>query len=622
MEEADAIIVVANGEHPSITGESLKILRESDRDGSQLSDKLFVFANRIGLAKDIEQNKRTTYSEWITDKKILSSSNKHRIIFGSALAHIVKLFSPEDYDKENEFKKLESLEHGDGIDAMREALIAYNRNERFSVLKTRINKIDSEIHDILVGLNGKYDKGANYKSLSPEHRRAFGHFMDQARRGIVHELEEYRVEIRDEMYGNYPLTKKIREYIDRNITKQNYSITDELVKKYELKAIYAGNQDVSKIESGCREELFTKMFTEDFSDNVLSIADDFHKNCSEKIIEAIMNGMGVDKNSFNYKEIKELLRKELVPYRKEFAPNDESYEKFNMYESLIQRFTRDIFELLINSNYTFERLDRFYERISNCLSLSIFYKTKNDTDDFTYLNVTPQDQPLWKMILFHHYLTREEDKVNLKKLIAEVIGLNDDFTDMRNVRSHLDDEEKRKEDSELKVALEKTLDSCCGNIESIVEDIRREFKNVTEAQGFEFRLNRLKMVLSRRFLKNDIGMLSDKKNFKAYYNKYHNDSCNGEYSIDYVRLEFDKDIEILRDILINGCVNAINLEKPFIARETRTIDRIKDYIEIGPGKVLAGLNKKIAPDAAVYNVFDKTSLENTVAALKEQMAGV
>ncbi len=60
---------------------------------------------------------------------------------------------------------------------------------------------------------------------------------------------------------------------------------------------------------------------------------------------------------------------------------------------------------------------------------------------------------------------------------------------------------------------------------------------------------------------------------------------------------------------------------------TQTIQKMVEegvdtFIEIGPGKVLAGLNKKIAPEANVYNVFDKASLETTVAALKEQMAEV
>lgn len=47
---------------------------------------------------------------------------------------------------------------------------------------------------------------------------------------------------------------------------------------------------------------------------------------------------------------------------------------------------------------------------------------------------------------------------------------------------------------------------------------------------------------------------------------------------------------------------------------TQTIQKMIDegvdtFIEIGPGKVLAGLNKKIAPEAKVYSVFDKNSLE-------------
>ncbi len=57
---------------------------------------------------------------------------------------------------------------------------------------------------------------------------------------------------------------------------------------------------------------------------------------------------------------------------------------------------------------------------------------------------------------------------------------------------------------------------------------------------------------------------------------------------------------------------------------TQTVQKMVEegvdtFIEIGPGKVLAGLNKKIAPEASVYNVFDKESLESTIAALKEQM---
>lgn len=48
-------------------------------------------------------------------------------------------------------------------------------------------------------------------------------------------------------------------------------------------------------------------------------------------------------------------------------------------------------------------------------------------------------------------------------------------------------------------------------------------------------------------------------------------------------------------------------------------DGVEIFIEIGPGKVLAGLNKKIVPEAKVFNVYDKASLDAVVAALKEDV---
>ncbi len=57
---------------------------------------------------------------------------------------------------------------------------------------------------------------------------------------------------------------------------------------------------------------------------------------------------------------------------------------------------------------------------------------------------------------------------------------------------------------------------------------------------------------------------------------------------------------------------------------TQTIQKmiengVDTFVEIGPGKVLAGLNKKISMDITTYNVYDKDSLESTVNAIKEQL---
>ena len=45
------------------------------------------------------------------------------------------------------------------------------------------------------------------------------------------------------------------------------------------------------------------------------------------------------------------------------------------------------------------------------------------------------------------------------------------------------------------------------------------------------------------------------------------------------RADFDVDIQILQDVLTNAFVRAISMEKPFVAREAKSIDDIIDYIK-------------------------------------------
>ena len=57
---------------------------------------------------------------------------------------------------------------------------------------------------------------------------------------------------------------------------------------------------------------------------------------------------------------------------------------------------------------------------------------------------------------------------------------------------------------------------------------------------------------------------------------------------------------------------------------TQTIEKmiangVNTFVEIGPGKVLAGLNKKIDPETTTYNVYDLESLKVSANALKEEM---
>ena len=558
MKSADAIIAVANGISPSLTGESLKILRESDDEGNPLNDKLFVFANRTEGARDISQNIKDTLSEWV-GKGFVTQANKHRIVFGSALAHLQAVGLDPDDRTLRAFKERESeMPDGDGIDAMRRILAEYNDNERFEVLKRRINRIKADIFKAFSDIRSGNEGLAANRSYSAEQIAMVAELIDDIRPLAKKKLLDLKADIRSYMPEQQPLSKQIIEYISTNVTTDKYSVSDELLDYAKKHTPYIGNHDdVGRIESYIRETKFKQMYG-DFSRNVINIADKHHIEYSAQILNIILDSMGVDEDSPYRADIIDALKTEIAVFRSDLLTSDHSNELY--YQSLIERYSRYIYQILVLSQYNSERLREFYDSIDNFYSLSVFYRKPDCENDLAYIDIAPKDQPLCMMLLFHHYLNIADSLRLLSDDICRITGL-------------------REIPEEISGFLDKAFSATGGDINSIVDKVKKAIGRAMDKTE-DFKVNLVKNTLYTLIESNEPCSVADKAAFTRYYDRYHSSIRAGNlYSVDDFRADFDVDIQILQDVLVNAFVRAISMEKPFVAREAKSIDDIIDYID-------------------------------------------
>lgn len=559
MKSADAIIVVANGVSPSLTGESLKILRESDDEGNPLNDKLFVFANKTEGARDISKNISDTFNEWIS-KGFVAQANKHRIIFGSALAHLQAAGLDPDDRTLRSFKERESeMPNGDGVEAMRKILADYNENERFEVLKRRINRIKADILKAFSDIRTGNEELAASRSYSAEQVAMVAELIDDVRPAAEEALNNLKAEIRGYMPNELPLSNQTIQYITENVTTNNYSVSDELLDKVEKELHISTGcyPDVAAIDIEIRRRKFKEMY-EDFSQNVIKIADKHHTMYSAQVIDIILNAMGVEEKSSFRDELVDSLKQEIAVYRTDLSGTDHSNELY--YQSLIERFSRYIYQILILKQYNTERLREFYASIDDLYSLSVFYKKPDCEDDLAYIDIAPKDQPLCMMLLFHHYLNAADNIRLLMTDISRISGI-------------------REVPEEITKIAEKAFSATGGNKETIIEMVTKKAANIVDKTD-DFRVNLVKQALSQVIERNEPCSVANKEAFTQYYERYHSSIRGGKlYSVEDFRADFDVDIQILQDVLVNAFVRAISMEKPFVAREAKSIDDIIDYIK-------------------------------------------
>ena len=531
MQDADAIIMVAKANEPTLTADVLKIFQSSDVDGSYLSDKLFVFANKADLATDLEKNKTTTYSEWIERYKIMPSTSegRGRIVFGSANACL----GDEDARKK--------LGGNDGIEDLRNKLTTYYETARFEVLKKRVNKILVDIKKLFAGTemidSSPMDNTEKYEIVMSLQR--------ELSENISKQLDVLKRNMNANAVEKHPLTTELSSRIHELVTEDRYQIKqDELERTHNENAGVGMAEQPQAIDSELRKQKFTKMYG-DFVEEILACTDSYHANVHENILRIFLDAMHINSDSMKAKII-------------ELCGLD-NYGDNGYYLSLIERFARDVFEVQIRRSQGADRLRKFKEEATNFLSLGVFYCTSTSGSKLSYFQGA--NSPVWRLILYpENAYTAPKDQVIQN--IQQMTGLKN----VGDTISALIDRVMALKGSD-------TLDT--------IENVFLGFLAggaLPEAAV----VSGVKEILTKILSGPDgdaASLLDEILNGSRYQDDLNKKHCN--YSYEQVCQDFNDDIAALQLILQNAVVPAVNIDKAFCARETKLIEDIVGMLK-GP----------------------------------------
>ena len=294
-----------------------------------------------------------------------------------------------------------------------------------------------------------------------------------------------------------------------------------------------------------------------FQKEVSDVASEAHVNNFKTIIDIFRKELGLkDRDVNNEKLLKNI--SEFINGRNEAA----EIEYFN---SLIERFARDIYEILILKSRGQDRYNKFRERAENYLSMSVFYsakKSKLSGDEFSYLSSTPSQSPMWKILLWPELFDANED--DSETMTWEIVrNLTGVFKGRSSSVDKLVGEVLRKYGSNTNSVLTKLFEGFVRSrpevdtilaVKDILNDCLSDCSTTTAGED------------------NLIDILSKDININIKRNM--NNSAGTEFTYKDIQDEFIADIKVLNDVLKNAFVEAINMDRAFSAREVGAIEKL------------------------------------------------
>lgn len=557
MKEADAVLFIAKADEPTIEGTVgrlfMEYTKESDADGVTLAEKLFPFANKadkINIVadkslKDLIEEHRNALFKGLGE--YCNFTKKDRIIYGSAQGF---LDERKGTDLNGTCEKLTKAGVPYGISEIKEKLAEYNKNERFPILKNRINRIQTEIENLFSDIL-ESNKDIESRNVSMEERFDIQEDLLDNKKTIIQQLNDLWKDIKKDLYArplSNALTNKLGKWLcdgDNDNSQienfKNFQITKYEVSEDEINRTAIdcnddqGGINFKAIDVALRDNRIESI-KNGFNKLVLDLAISEHSKYDEQIKKTLMSGLLISENNPFYKEIDENIDKYLKDIKKNIEYN-------GYYKSLIDRFSINIIELLIKRPFELERKTQYFD-----LQQDNFYMLAS-VDDGKDSDCPINEQPLFSLILKHEdrYI-KESNWKSVFDTIAKYVKVPNNlvkplikqFIPFGNVP-----------------IVEELVDNC---LKSMLADDKSENDKLSTLQ------NNLKREAPANFNK-------AQDDFESFYKQHKIES------LDAIREILNDDIRILNYVLIHVVVKAISLETPFQTLENDFIQNIKQDIE-------------------------------------------
>ncbi len=541
MRKADAIVLVVFAPKPNFTGPVVEMFRNnSDFDGVSFGEKMFVYANAADGAENLETNLNEIKKD--LQKYNMMKANFHRIVPGSAAAHLINAGKMQP----NKHTQSAVGYTEDGIDKIKQLLENYNQTERFEILKRRINQKQSEIIDVFKDLFKD-----NNVSPSVGYLQNYGKLLTSItakNKSIIEQLEACRGKLEKDYNAQKLISKEVKGVVEKEICLDNFKITtEELEKSHNKFPDTDGVVHTTQIDVDLRKNKSEKIYKK-FSDIIVELAQQHHKTFVQNVKSIFMANLTIGENSEGEKVIDQVLENQKIIN----TSADNGY-----YKSLIERFAKDLFEILMETPFTsMDRWQRFEKGFANFSSLAMYDDRKSKTN-------SGNNQPLYYALLFQQ--TERYDKTETINKVLDTIKTALKFVPAPPMIKLIENVVL----SDKKIDFENIIKTIGNTFNRSNANLTQEQKDKQIEQAETSLFNQLKQKVGQTTFKEDY--LTESTYDEHFQGKRAKD-------LEKVQQEIEKDIEILHDALSKVVVNAINIEKAFLAFEFGNIQNLLDFL--------------------------------------------